>query len=125
FFAHYAGIQVANADKWAAYAPALNAIQASIQQDEAGQALGNLPALPNYTTETVFGTTGGGSSVTSSSRYQDEVSDRSSQKWADAMRGYEEVTSPSTGQRYDAPLNAWNPSGPDGGGYYRQLPGGG
>lgn len=125
FFAHYAGIQLANADKWTEYAPTLNAMQASIRQGDASQALGSLPALPNYSTENLFGSTSSGSSVTSSSRYQDEVSDRSSQKWADAMRGYEEVESPTTGQRYDAPLNSWNPSGPDGAGYYRQLPGGG
>lgn len=125
FFAHYLGVQIANADKWDAYASTLNAIQSSIRLTDAGQELSSLPALPNYSTENLFGSTGSGSSVTSGSRYQDEVSDRSSQKWADAMRGYEEVESPTTGQRYDAPLNSWNSTGPDGGGYYRQLPGGG
>lgn len=125
FFAHYAGIQIANADQWQAYAPTLNAIQASIQLNNAGQALGSLPALPNYSTEALFGSSASSSSVTSGSTYKNAVEDRASQKWSDAMRGYEEVESPSTGQRYDAPLNSWNSTGPEGSGYYRQLPGGG
>lgn len=61
-----------------------------------------------------------GSSITSKSSY----SDKSSEGWAEAMRGYEEVESPTTGQKYDAPLNSWNPSGPQGAGYYRGLPDG-
>ena len=38
--------------------------------------------------------------------------------------GYDNVQSPTTGQTYQAPLNAWNETGPDGPGYYRPLPGG-
>ena len=66
----------------------------------------------------------GGDSIIASGQYRDAVNDKSSKGWREAISGYEEVESPSTGQRYDAPLNSWNASGPDGAGYYRQLPDG-
>ena len=119
------GAQSAKADLGESYSPTLNTIQSSIRLTDAGQELSSLPALPNYSTERLFGSSSGGSSVTSGDRYKQEVEDRSSQKWADAMRGYETVESPTTGDRYDAPLNSYNPTGPDGAGYYRSLPGGG
>lgn len=124
FFAHYLGVQIANADLWTTYAPTLNAIQASIRLTDAGQQLASLPAQPNYDTEALFGTEAG-SSVTSGQKYKQEVDDKSADNWSDAMRGYDTMESPSTGQTYDVPLNAYNPTGPNGGGYYRELPGGG
>ncbi len=120
FFAQYLGVQIANADLWEAYAPTLNAIQSSIRLTDAGQQLSSLPAQPNYNTEALFG-----DSVTSSQKYKEEVEDRSAENWSDAMRGYQTMESPSTGDTYDVPLNSYNPTGPNGGGYYRQLPGGG
>ena len=48
-----------------------------------------------------------------------------SEKWSEAILGYENVYSPTTGEHYQAPLNSYWESGPDGGGYYRELPGGG
>lgn len=120
FFAQYLGVQIANTDKWSKYAPTLNTIQESIRLTESGQQLSNLPALPNYNTETLFG-----DSVISSQKYKEEVEDKSAENWSDAMRGYRTMESPSTGDTYDVPLNSYNPTGPNGGGYYRQLPGGG
>ncbi len=46
-----------------------------------------------------------------------------SEKWSEAILGYENVYSPTTGEHFQAPLNSYWESGPDGGGYYRELPG--
>ena len=48
-----------------------------------------------------------------------------SEKWSEAILGYENVYSPTTGEHFQAPLNSYWESGPDGGGYYRELPGSG
>ena len=48
-----------------------------------------------------------------------------SEKWSEAILGFENVYSPSTGEHYLAPLNSYWETGPDGGGYYRELPGSG
>lgn len=48
-----------------------------------------------------------------------------SENWSEAILGYENVYSPSTGEHYMAPLNSYWAGGPEGGGYYRELPGGG
>ena len=127
FFAHYVGVQIANADLWDTYAPTLNTIQASIRLTDASREVSSLPPLPNYSTEQLFGSNNrpSGSAITSSSKYADEVEDAASDNWASAMRGYETTESPSTGNRYDVPINAWDPHGEDGAGYYRSLPGGG
>ncbi len=126
FFAHYLGVMIANADKWTTYAPTLNQIQASIRLTDAGQELSSLPDIPNYDSAALFGeNAGAGSSVTSSQSYKDAVDDQASQNWEDAMLGFQTMESPSTGDHYDVPLNSYNPTGPNGGGYYRKLPGGG
>lgn len=126
FFAHYVGVQIADAPKWDRYAPTLNAIQSSIRLTDAGREVSSLPALPNYSVERLFGNTAtsSGSALSSSAKYKQEVEDRANEKWADAMREYESAESPSTGQSYDVPLNAWNPTGHAGPGYYRLLPDG-
>jgi hypothetical protein len=51
--------------------------------------------------------------------------DRSARGWDDAIRGQDRATSPSTGEQYVCPYNAWDAAGPSGPGYYRALPGGG
>jgi len=48
-----------------------------------------------------------------------------SENWTEAIMGYENVYSPSIGEHYLAPLNSYWETGPEGGGYYRELPGGG
>lgn len=45
-----------------------------------------------------------------------------SEKWSEAILGFENVYSPSTGAHYLAPLESYWETGPDGGGYYRSLP---
>jgi hypothetical protein len=63
------------------------------------------------------------SSDPSSSSDNPEVS--LSDQWTEAIMGYENVYSPSTGEHYEAPLNSKWDTGPEGSGYYRTLPGGG
>jgi hypothetical protein len=48
-----------------------------------------------------------------------------SEKWSEAILGFENVYSPITGEHYLAPLESYWETGPQGGGYYRELPGGG
>jgi len=48
-----------------------------------------------------------------------------SDKWSEAILGYENVYSPTTGEHYEAPLTSQWDTGPEGSGYYRSLPGGG
>jgi len=48
-----------------------------------------------------------------------------SDEWTEAIMGYENVYSPSTGEHYEAPLTSQWDTGPEGSGYYRSLPGGG
>jgi hypothetical protein len=115
----FSGIQVALAGRWEQYRATTQAIQDSITITDIG-ARKDIKLPSGNRIEDV-----GGSAITSSYEYQQEVGDRSSNNWADAMRGYDTVESPSTGDRIDAPLNSWNPHGPEGEGYYRGLPGGG
>jgi hypothetical protein len=63
------------------------------------------------------------SSDPSSSSDNPEVS--LSDKWSEAILGYENVYSPTTGEHYEAPLSSKWESGPEGSAYYRTLPGGG
>ncbi len=58
-----------------------------------------------------------------SSSQSDEVS--MSDKWQEAIMGFENVYSPSIGEHYQAPLNTYLETGPQGPGYYRSLPDGG
>jgi len=44
-----------------------------------------------------------------------------SDKWTEAIMGYENVYSPTTGEHYEAPLNSYWSTGPDGPGYYRSA----
>ncbi|MBU0598463.1 hypothetical protein KKF61_05775 [Patescibacteria group bacterium] len=48
-----------------------------------------------------------------------------SDRWTEAIMGYENVYSPTTGDHYEAPLTSQWDTGPEGAGYYRSLPGGG
>jgi hypothetical protein len=44
--------------------------------------------------------------------------DQGEQQFDDVLRGVQEVQDPSTGTLYEAPYDTYNPSGPDGAGYY-------
>ena len=48
-----------------------------------------------------------------------------SNKWTEAIMGYDNVYSPTTGEHYEAPVNSYWETGPSGEGYYREVPGGG
>ena len=67
----------------------------------------------------------GDDALTSSFEYRDAVNSRLSQEWEETIGEFNEVESPTTGERFEAPFNAYDPTGPDGPGYYRPLPGGG
>jgi hypothetical protein len=54
-----------------------------------------------------------------------ESEDRINQGWSDAILGQDHTRSPSTGDTYVVPNNAWSDTGPQGAGYYREVPGGG
>ena len=120
FFANYVTLVVTAPEQWDQNEPTLTAIANSILLTDASGPLTQLPAMPDLSIEAVFGDT-----VTSSREYRNAVEDRASEEWAEAMRGYVTVESPTTGDRWDVPLNAWDPAGPYGAGFYRKLPGGG
>ncbi|HEY1548697.1 MAG TPA: hypothetical protein VGG28_12800 [Kofleriaceae bacterium] len=54
-----------------------------------------------------------------------KMEDRQSQGYEDTMLQQDHAKSPTTGETYTVPWNAWSATGPDGAGYYRQVPGGG
>ncbi len=56
-----------------------------------------------------------------SSAYHKGLITESNEKWVEGMRGYETLSSPSTGQTYQVPINSWSLYGPEGSGYYRLL----
>ncbi len=113
-------IQVAKPSVWPSVAAVLQKVQDSVTITDIGDTRRKTMLPPNRPMESGSS----GSSITS--KYSgSSVSDESNQGWSDAMRGYEEMESPTTGQKYDVPYNAYNPTGPDGAGYYRGLPDGG
>ncbi|MGI6423599.1 MAG: hypothetical protein ACOX0X_03235 [Candidatus Dojkabacteria bacterium] len=57
-----------------------------------------------------------------SSTYSQSLANAVGDNWLEGMRGYQMVTSPSTGQTYNVPVNSWSVYGPEGSGYYRILP---
>ncbi len=69
-------------------------------------------------------TLGAGTTYQSTTEKKDTKTDLSAD-WEGATMGFENVYSPTTGDHYTAPLNSYWPTGPQGGGYYRELPGGG
>lgn len=118
YFSAFWGIQVATPEVWPDAKSTLQTLQDSLQITDIGNTRKNTLLPPNRPIESM-----GGSSITSkSSSYSDSLEKSSEEKWSDAMRGYETVSSPSTGETYDVPQNSWSSYGPEGPGYYRQLP---
>lgn len=111
-----ASIRVARADRYDELAGAIAAIQRSIVLTSSGSPGAGLSLPPNRPDE---------NPLTSSHEYRSGVQDRLSQDWQEAIMGYDNLQSPSTGDRYQVPLNNYDPAGPDGPGYYRPLPDGG
>lgn len=110
-------IQIAKPSVWSSVAEELQQIQDSLTIIDIGDTRRKTMLPPNRPMESSTS----GSSITSNG---ESVSSESSQNWADAMRGYTETESPSTGDKFDVSLNSWNTGGPDGPGYYRDLPSG-
>lgn len=52
---------------------------------------------------------------------KDQVDEDISTKREEAMLGFQNVYSPSTGQHWEASYSDYNPTGPDGPGYYRRV----
>ena len=111
-----ASIRVARANRYDEFAGVIAAIQRSIVVTASGSPGAGVTLPPNRPDD---------NPLTSSNEYRSGVEDRLSQDWQEAIMGYENVQSPSTGDRYQVPLNNYDPAGSDGPGYYRPLPGGG
>ncbi|MGI6423600.1 MAG: hypothetical protein ACOX0X_03240 [Candidatus Dojkabacteria bacterium] len=110
-------IQISTPENWTSVKATLQKMQDSFTITDIGATRKNTLLPSNRPMESTR------SSVTSKgSTYSSSMSDESSENWAEGMRGYETVTSPSTGQTYDVPLNSWSSYGPEGPGYYRELP---
>jgi len=110
-------IQVAKPEVFDSVSSILQTIQDSISIIDIGDTRKKTMLPPNRPMES------SGSSIPSKNSGS-SVSDESSGNWADAMRGYQTMESPSTGDRYDVPLNSWNETGPDGPGQYMTMPNG-
>ena len=52
---------------------------------------------------------------------KDQVEDDLSTKRQEAMMGFQNVYSPTTGEHWEASYSDYNPTGPDGPGYYRKV----
>jgi hypothetical protein len=114
----FMGVQMAHSSLWDQVKSLTAQIQNSLVTTDIGSRA-NISLPPNRPIESV-----GGDSIISSGEYKSSLEDKSSKGWREAISGYEEVQSPSTGANYDVSLNSWNSTGPDGPGYYRTLPGG-
>ena len=115
---------------WDQLQPTLEAIAASVQIQPAAVAQVNADIrrqLASYPPVRSSVPASSGGSTTPDRRYLNDWAeqDRQSQRRSDYMLDQERTTSPSTGETYVVPTNAWNANGPDGPGYYRPTPGGG
>lgn len=62
-----------------------------------------------------------GSGTTATTRQKDDPDVTLSDKWQEAIMGYENVYDSNTGERYQAPTNSFWETGPSGAGYYKQV----
>jgi hypothetical protein len=112
------------AEKWDALKPTLVAMASSVQilpaalaqvRSEVRQQLASYPPIqPSSAPDRT--------NIWSS---WSKMEDRQSQGYEDTMLQQDHAKSPSTGETYTVPWNAWSASGPAGAGYYRQVAGGG
>ena len=115
------------AEKWDAMNPTLEAMAASVQIQPAavaqvgGEIRQQLASYPPIKPSTV-GTAADPTNIWSG---WSKMEDRQSQGYEDTMLQQDHARSPSTGEGYTVPWNAWSATGPQGAGYYRQVPGGG
>lgn len=122
---------IAVAPQWERWRPTLETMAASLQVTPAALAqvqadirrqLASYPPVRPAPAATGGGSSGGGG-MDLAAKWQND--DRHSQAWSDTMLGQERARSPSTGEEYVVPTNAWSETGPQGAGYYRATPGGG
>lgn len=106
-------IQIATPEAWPGVKDTLQALLDSLEIIDVGDTRKNTKLPPNRPMEST------GSSVTSSFSNKSSVDDEVYENWAEAMRGYASATD-STGTSHDVPLNSWNPTGPQGAGYYME-----
>ena len=111
-------IAIAKPEVWDGVSSILQTIQDSVNITDIGDTRRKTMLPPNRPMES-----SGGSSIPAK-KPGSSVSDESSENWADAMHGYQTMESPTTGDKYDVPLNSWNETGPDGPGQYIKLPNG-
>lgn len=105
-------IQIATPEVWPSVSSTLQAVLDSFEITDIGTTRKNTKLPPNRPMESTSG-----SSITSKLSEYSSVSDEVSENWAEAMRGYTTATD-STGGNHDVPLNSFNPTGPQGPGYY-------
>ncbi|HEX4452105.1 MAG TPA: hypothetical protein VH143_14600 [Kofleriaceae bacterium] len=112
------------AEKWDALEPTLVAMAGSVQiqpaalaqvRAEVRQQLASYPPIKPTSQPDRTGIWSGWS----------KMEDRQSQGYEDTTLQQDHAKSPSSGETYTVPWNAWSATGPDGAGYYRQVPGGG
>ncbi|HEY1554387.1 MAG TPA: hypothetical protein VGF94_06100 [Kofleriaceae bacterium] len=118
--------------KWTPMQATLQAMAASVQiqpaavaQVQAGirrQLASYPPIRPSTPTSTSSASSSGGIGGWDDGQ---ATHDRIQQGWSDSMLGQERTVSPSSGEEYVVPTNAWSETGPQGAGYYRAVPGGG
>jgi hypothetical protein len=115
------------AEKWDALLPTLQAMAGSVQilpaataqvQGEIRRQLASYPPIKPST----VGTAADPTNVLSG---WSKMEDQQSEGFQETTLQQDHATSPSTGETYTVPWNAWSATGPQGAGYYRQVPGGG
>lgn len=113
------GIEIATPAVWDGVKSTLQAMQDSLTIIDIGATRKNTLLPANRPIESVSAT-----KITGNSSYSETAEKLSGENWDDAMRGYETVVSPTTGDRMDVPLNSWSSYGPQGPGYYHEISGG-
>jgi len=119
-------------DKWAAYKETLVAMLGSVQILPAAVAkvhadvraqLARYPPVKSSSASSDSSSTGSGMAQWQEDRQK--AQDKTQLGFDDMIRGQDRALSPTTGEEYVCPNNLWNSDGPQGPGYYRDLPGGG
>lgn len=109
--------QLTTADKWEGVKDTLQKMQDSLTIIKEG-VIRKSTLLPITTpTETTKSST-----IANSKAYITSLTAESQDKWIEGIGQYEPVSSPSTGQTYNVPINSWSSLGPEGKGYYKLLP---
>lgn len=106
-------LRQSSVERWDEISPTLTQMERNFVVISSSQTTTNVKLPSNHPADS--------SSIMSSWEYRNQVEDRLSNKWQETIMGYENTISPSTGEAYQMPLNAYSETGPDGPGYYRPL----